>query len=49
MEKQRTPKAKEYATTNYKFEVIVLQIMLFGDNQFLVEVVEPEIFNRRII
>lgn len=39
---QSTDKAKEYADNNFKIEVIVLQVMLFGDNQFLVEIVEPK-------
>jgi hypothetical protein len=31
-----------YKDTKGKIEVVVLQILIFGDNQYLVEVVEPK-------
>jgi hypothetical protein len=32
----------EYKDTDHKIEIVVLQIMLFGDNQYLVEVIETK-------
>jgi hypothetical protein len=35
-------KYKNYKDTDGKVEVVVLQILIFGDNQYLVEVIEPK-------
>jgi hypothetical protein len=31
----------KYSDTNGKIEVVVLQVLIFGDNNYLVEVIEP--------
>lgn len=34
--------AKKYEDKGNVIEIVVLQVLLFGDNQYLVEVIEPE-------
>ena len=38
----------EYSSTDGRVEVIVLQVLIFGDNSYLVEVVETKYINEEV-